>query len=162
MTAPVVERRTDRVFSFRLRTATAADLSRVNDLLRAADLPVEGVPVDLDGFLVAVHPDGTIIGTGGLERYGTTALLRSTVVDPAYQTCGVGGALVDELLRRAEAQGAADIVLLTTTAQEWFPRFGFSRISRQDVPEPALASVEFRGACPESAVVMRRPCRRGD
>ena len=46
--------------------------------------------------------------------------------------------------------------LLTTTAERYFPRFAFKRITREDVPDSLQASVEFRDACPASAVVMRK------
>ena len=46
--------------------------------------------------------------------------------------------------------------LLTTTAEGWFPRFGFERIAREEVSEAVRGSVEFGGACPATAAVMRR------
>jgi amino-acid N-acetyltransferase len=49
--------------------------------------------------------------------------------------------------------------LLTTTAERYFPKFGFERIERRDVPETVQASVEFTSACPASAVVMRKSLR---
>ena len=45
--------------------------------------------------------------------------------------------------------------LLTTTAERYFARFGFVQIARDDVPGAVQQSVEFREACPASAVVMR-------
>jgi N-acetylglutamate synthase-like GNAT family acetyltransferase len=61
---------------------------------------------------------------------------------------------VTSLLADARARGIHDIYLLTTTAEAWFPRFGFVRIARAAVPAALHASEEFRGACPDSAVVM--------
>jgi amino-acid N-acetyltransferase len=49
--------------------------------------------------------------------------------------------------------------LLTTTAAEWFPRFGFVRTTREAVPMAVTASVEFQGVCPASAVVMQKVLR---
>jgi amino-acid N-acetyltransferase len=47
------------------------------------------------------------------------------------------------------------IYLLTTTAADFFPRFGFRKIDRKEM-DPALErSTELRGACPASAVAMR-------
>ena len=60
----------------------------------------------------------------------------------------------------AATHGLTPLYLLTTTAEDFFPRFGFSRITRQEVPESVRASVEFRSACPASAVVMWKPIRR--
>lgn len=138
-----------------IRLATAGDLPAVHDLLRAAELPLDGVPADLVDFLVATQATA-VVGAIGLERYGRVALLRSAVVHPTLRGTGVGEALVTALLEHARRTGVEDLTLLTTTAAEWFPRFGFTRTTRDEVPDALHASEEFRGACPASAVVMRR------
>jgi amino-acid N-acetyltransferase len=43
------------------------------------------------------------------------------------------------------------------TAEHYFPRFGFERIERGAVPEAISETLEFRSACPASAVAMARP-----
>lgn len=136
------------------RPATVADRAALLRLLEAANLPRAGLPEDLVAFLVA-ELCGRVIGAAGLELYGESALLRSVVVDPECQGTGVGRRIVSEALELARRRGASDVFLLTTTAQEWFPRFGFSREDRLRVPQPMLESAEFRGACPASAVLMR-------
>jgi len=52
--------------------------------------------------------------------------------------------------------GAPHAYLLTTTAEEFFPKFGFERVERTDVPASVQTSIEFRSACPSSAIVMRK------
>lgn len=138
-----------------IRDAVPGDLPSVEALLRANSLPVEGVPASLDAFLVAER-DGTVVGVIGLECYGADALLRSAVVDPALRGTGLGARLVDSILAQAERRGLVSIWLLTTTAERWFPRFGFAVAARADVPVAVQASREFQGACPSSAIVMRR------
>jgi amino-acid N-acetyltransferase len=110
---------------------------------------------NFSNFVVA-HDDSAIVGAIGLEKYGSAALLRSAVVSPDHRGSGVGHQLVEEVLERAEADGIAEVYLLTTTAEEYFPRFGFARITRAAVPEGLKSSAEFRGACPETAIVMIR------
>lgn len=136
-----------------LRAATPSDLAAVRALLTAAALPLDGVPPDLAHFLVAERA-GHVVGAIGLEDYGDTALLRSAVVDPAVRGSGVGEALVRALLDAARARGMRELVLLTTTAEHWFPRFGFERITREAAPAAVHVSEEFQGACPASAVTM--------
>ncbi len=75
-----------------------------------------------------------------------------TTIRPAREQDAVA---VRALLAGAQAGGAQELVLLTTTADAWFPRFGFERMSRDAAPASLRASEEFRGACPASAVVMR-------
>lgn len=144
--------------SVTLREATADDTPAVLELLRAADLPVDGVPEVLTHLVVAVRGAGTgseIVGAVALERHGDAALLRSTVVAPALRGTGLGERLVRRALEDARTQALDELVLLTTTAAEWFPRFGFERIARDEAPASLLASDEFQFACPASAVVMK-------
>lgn len=141
----------------RLRPAGPDDRPTVEALLSGAGLPLDGVPADLGGFLVAtVEGEAEVIGVGGLEVYGSSALLRSTAVSPAWRGTGVGRALVNALLEETERCGIRDVYLLTTTAEAYFPRFGFACVTREAVPEPVRDSAEFQGACPDSAVVMHR------
>jgi amino-acid N-acetyltransferase len=51
------------------------------------------------------------------------------------------------------------VYLLTTTAEAFFPHFGFERIERAAVPPRIQNSREFHGACPASATVMCLPLR---
>lgn len=138
-----------------LRAATAADHGGVMALLQAAALPAAGVTPALTDFFV-VENRGRIVGAIGLETYGSDALLRSAVVDPPFRGSGIGVALVERVLLRARERGVRAVYLLTTTAERYFPRFGFEPVARADVPEAVRASVEFREACPASAVAMRR------
>jgi amino-acid N-acetyltransferase len=141
-----------------VRAAGVADLPAMLELLRDSALPVEGVPEHLDAFLVA-ELDGALHGMVGLEHYGDAALLRSLVVHARARGTGLGAQLVHAIDACAQRDGAQSLVLLTTTAAEWFPRFGFVRTTREAVPMAVTASVEFQGVCPASAVVMQKVLR---
>jgi amino-acid N-acetyltransferase len=136
-----------------IRAARPTDLSAVHSLLTHADLPLDGVPSDLAHFLVAERA-GEVVGAIGLEPYGAAALLRSAVVAPDERGTGVGERLVRSLLDEAKRHRMNEVVLLTTTAESWFPRFGFNKVSRDAVPDAVKQSVEFTSACPASATVM--------
>ena len=138
-----------------IRRATDSDLPAVEDLLLASDLPTDGVRENFSSFVVADH-EGSIAGAIGLEKYGSAALLRSAVVAPDHRGSGVGRRLVEQLLERAEEAGVEQLFLLTTTAEKYFPRFGFKQTTRAAVPDNVKASAEFRGACPDTAIVMSR------
>jgi len=138
-----------------IRRAAKSDLPAVEKLLAASDLPTDGVRDNFSSFVVA-DDNGAIAGAIGLEKYGSFALLRSAVVSPDHRGNGVGRRLVEQLLERAEEAGVDEIFLLTTTAEEYFPRFGFARAERATVPDAVKASAEFRGACPDTAIVMSR------
>jgi protein-tyrosine-phosphatase/N-acetylglutamate synthase-like GNAT family acetyltransferase len=138
----------------RLDRAVAQDHPAVLALLRAEGLVVEGIPDDLAHFLVARTGGGAVVGVAGLEPHGESALLRSVAVAPAHRGTGLGRRLVERLLDDAHAAGIGEVVLLTETARDWFPRFGFAPTTREQVPAAVRGSVEFTGACPDSATVM--------
>ncbi len=138
-----------------LRVAVRDDLPAIESLLGVSKLPYSGVESAIGHFLVA-EADGELIGAIGLELYGSAALLRSAVIADSMRGRGLGGELVNAILGVATEQEVKQIFLLTTTAENYFPRFGFTRTTRADVPETVTQSVEFRGACPDSAIVMVR------
>ncbi len=138
-----------------LRQATNQDLTAVESLLSENKLPIDGVKENFSHFVVA-DDDGEIAGAIGLEKFGPVALLRSAVVSSEYRGSGVGRRLVEQIIERAGKEGIEEIFLLTTTAEKYFPRFGFARTTRAAVPVAVKASAEFQGACPESAAVMTR------
>ena len=138
-----------------IRTATVTDVADVLHLLEGNGLPVMGVSDHVDTLLVA-HDEGRVIGSAGLELYGDSALLRSVVVDRLARGSGVGQRLTVAALDLARQHGIGDVFLLTTTAEKFFPRFGFERTNREEVPDAVRNSVEFTSACPASAVVMRK------
>lgn len=67
----------------------------------------------------------------------------------------MGQRLTVAALDLARQRGVQELYLLTTTAGDFFPRFGFTPIARAEM-DPALeSSEELRGACPASALAMR-------
>jgi N-acetylglutamate synthase-like GNAT family acetyltransferase len=130
----------------------------VESLLEESGLPTAGVSECIEEFIVA-ESEGKLIGTIGLEEYSPSALLRSAVVSPAWQGRGIGQSLVKKLLADAETRGIQKIFLLTTTAADYFPSFGFYAIPRAEAPSELMASAEFKGACPDSATLMEKPLR---
>lgn len=137
-----------------IEPAGAGDLDAVLQLLRDNALPVDGLSDHLDSTLVVRHGD-RIVGSAALEVYGDGALLRSVAVAPGLQRAGLGRALTDAAIDLARRRRIPALFLLTTTADGYFPRFGFERIDRAQVPATVRESVEFTSACPASATVMR-------
>jgi amino-acid N-acetyltransferase len=142
----------------KLRRATMADEPRVEALLTAADLPLDGVHEALDCFVVA-EEGNDLVGVAGIEecgKSGANALLRSVAVKDSWRGRGLGRALVTSAIAVAEQRGARALYLLTTTADTYFPSFGFRATTRDAVPDDVKATKEFAGACPASATVMVR------
>ena len=124
--------------------ATRADLFDLLALLTRVELPHDGVAEHLHNFFVARDQKGQLIGSAGLERYGSLGLLRSVAVAPEYQQTGLGSRMTATLLDYAAQQGIADAVLLTTTARDFFAnRFGFKEACRDDFNERLAQSEEW-------------------
>jgi amino-acid N-acetyltransferase len=138
--------------------ATPADWPAIADLLGGANLPLDGAREAFAAGVAVVARDGagTLMGAAAVEPYGEAGLLRSVAVAADLRGTGIGRALVTGVETRAAAAGIGELYLLTETAADWFPRLGFERIERKDVPADVAASVEFATACPVSAVAMRR------
>jgi amino-acid N-acetyltransferase len=138
-----------------IESATANDLPAVQALLARHNLPLDDVTSHVATMVVAREAD-RVVGVAALELYADGALLRSVAVDPAAQGRRLGHQLTEAALNLARERSIETVFLLTTTAEKFFPRLGFEQISRSDVPASVQMSVEFKSACPASAVVMRK------
>jgi amino-acid N-acetyltransferase len=138
-------------------TALQADPSRWREavfaLLRELQLPTDGVNEHLHRFILESDND-RLIGCAGLEVHGDAGLLRSVAVHPAWRAQGIAARLVARQLETANDLGLSSIGLLTTSAAEYFERFGFLPVPRSSLPSALLDSAQLRGACPDSAQAM--------
>ena len=139
-----------------IKEAMPADLDEVLSLLSAVGLPLEGVAQNLDNFLVAKDEGGQLVACAGLERYGEFALLRSVAVSNALQGSGIGSCLTARIIKHAQETGVQEILLLTTTARDFFARcFDFAEVSRNDYDAQFSASPEWNLPRCSSAVTMK-------
>ena len=136
-----------------IRLAKDTDLDAIESLLTQSQLPTAGVRDELCSFLVA-EADARVVGVVGMEKRGRYGLLRSTAVAPEWRGKQVAKRLVEQIIADAESQGVNALYLLTTTAERYFPNFGFEVTARDVVPQDIKATEEFREACPASATVM--------
>lgn len=134
--------------------ATPGDIEVVEALLAREHLPLDGLR-GADAVLIA-RAGNRIVGSAALEFYEGGALLRSVAVDAKHRRAGMGGELTCMAVDLARRRGMPAVYLLTTTAERFFPRFGFEIVDRADVPAALMASEEFAHACPSTAIVMRR------
>jgi amino-acid N-acetyltransferase len=140
----------------RIAAAQAADAAAIFALLEQQHLPLDGLRDHLATTLVARTDGGQIVGSAALEIYPDGALLRSVAIAAGRQHNGLGRRLTESAIALARERRVRAIYLLTTTAEQYFPRFGFEPIARAEVPPGVQTSVEFTSACPSSATVMRK------
>lgn len=138
-----------------IQNATAADFDAVCALLSANNLPSADLNPLLDHFLVALE-EGKVVAVMGIDRYGMAGLLRSAAVSASHRNAGLAAALLQQLLETAKQTGIAGLYLITNTAENYFSKKGFVKISRELVPAAVLQSEEFNGLCPASSVIMHR------
>lgn len=130
-----------------MRPAVPADLPAIEAMLRDAELPLGGLRIEdttvaLDG--------GEVVGAVAVERYASTALLRSLVVRPDRRKTGIGRRLTGAALDVARWSGAQVVYALTAAAQGFFERFHFEPVSRargrSECPSPQMGAPECDGA----------------
>jgi ribosomal-protein-alanine N-acetyltransferase len=62
-------------------------------------------------YVVEESPDGTTVGYAGVDLGGEVADVMTMAVAPGAQRRGLGGRLLEELVARAEGDGAAYLML---------------------------------------------------
>lgn len=140
------------VAGMQIRQAPAE--SQVRRLLSDAKLPTADItPEKLETFYTCVS-GGEIEGIVGLELYDQVGLLRSLLVRERRRARGLGSALVTHAEGVARANGVLALYLLTTTAEHFFRRRGYERVSRESAPADIQRTSEFSETCPASSAVM--------
>jgi amino-acid N-acetyltransferase len=138
-----------------LDSACAEDLLVIRALLETSGLPTSDLASARPEFAV-VRERGQVVAVGALQRFGSSALLRSVVVAEGRRGSGLGRSIVAELERRARAHRVSHLILLTQTAAEFFARLGYRAIERSLAPQEMQRSEEFSSLCPGSATCMAK------
>jgi protein-tyrosine-phosphatase/N-acetylglutamate synthase-like GNAT family acetyltransferase len=145
--------------------ASAADRPDVEALLASAGLPLDGLDDAFPDRFVVARIAGEVVGAAGLERWGDHALLRSVAVAGAHRRQHVGEALVADRLAWAKSQATAaygqasiaSVCLLTSDAERFFARAGFTKIDRGELPADVLGSTQAAlPACSTATAMQHR------
>ena len=131
--------------------AKEEDLIGISVLLKTCELPDNDL--EAHEFIIAKN-DGRIVGCIGLELQGP--LLRSMAVDPAFRNLGIAGELYSRLIQFAKEKHLPEMYLLTDSAEKFFVKKGFKKVSRSDAPERIRTHKQFTTLCPDSAIVMHK------
>ena len=150
-------------------------LQRLGDLVRGARADDQGAighllnrvgitRADLD----RTWPSFLVIPTAGegidrvaacvaIEHTGEDALLRLLAVAPERRGEGLGYLLVENAMRKARAEGALHLYLVTDGAQGLVgEKLGFDVIDRKDVTSAIATSNEYQMARSKTAIWMRK------
>ena len=132
-----------------------AKLEKVKQLLIENNLPVEDFEDEYITFFIA-KINNTTVGVIGLEQYEATGLLRSLAVKSDYKNLKIGRDLIEYLLRYCKNNSIQELYLLTTTAEMYFEKFGFYKITRENTPTAIKNTKEFALICPGTALIMKK------
>jgi amino-acid N-acetyltransferase len=143
----------EHLMTITIVAAHDADVQAILALLERTGLPPDGLREHVRTTLVARSGE-RVIGSAALELYGKAALLRSVAVEAEFRGAGLGHQLTHAVLDLARQRGVTTAYLLTETAADFFPRFGFRPTTRTAVDPAVQQSVEFVSACPASAHVL--------
>ncbi len=130
------------------RPARSGELDEVRALTEA---PAQVPPWGPEG--VWVIEGAGLLSTATAEVRGKDAYLRGVVTRRDVRGRELGTLAVAAAVRDAGRRGASRCFLLTETAEPFFERLGFRRVSREVVPGWAL---DRSPDCPVTAAAMRR------
>jgi len=143
----------------KLVAAQSVHFAQVTALLDAVALITQDLVSSLPGFVVLVDGE-RVVATGALVMLGPGApaggMIRSVVVDPAFQGRGLGKKIYKHLEEIARERGLADLYLLTETAESFFQPLGYALIQRDSAPVELQAVPQFASLCPADALVMHK------
>ena len=138
-----------------IKRATASDLEKVSKLLTSCELTLAGIEDAELWFVRNEDVNKRLKGCVGLETRGKNGLLRSLAVRKEYRDSGTGSTLVRHVIQVAKERKLDNLFLLTLTAKDYFPRFGFILVTRATVEEKEITkSGEFE-ACSTTSILMR-------
>ena len=116
--------------NFILRPANETDLPSIKELIYSSEINPMGL--DWKRFIVAVNPDGKVIGCGQLKPHGKEILeLASIAVSSEYRNQGIARAIIEHLL----ADSPRPLYLMCRSRLEpLYEKFGFRAIVYEEMP----------------------------
>ena len=122
----------------------------IAEILQANDLPIDDLktaPIQFYG----IFENDKMKGIGDFETYGKCAILRSIAVPKEFRGMGYGKEVVSFVEKTAKEKQINTLYLLTTTAYQYFQKYGYQTITLDTCPPDILSSAEFSKLCPSSA-----------
>ena len=138
---------------FGLQKASKKDINEIRRLLSDNDLPVRDLDYAPVRFYLLMQDD-QLVGLGGIENLGETGLLRSVIIKKSFRNNNLGMEMVSRIIEEAKKMKIHQLYLLTTTAEGFFRKLGFTEAERDKAPKSVQSTNEFSNLCPESANFM--------
>ncbi len=118
-----------------IRIAMSGDLDKLTALLEKANLNTNGIGEMLDSFLMMEDEGGGVKATLGMERFGSSGLLRSLVMRADTSENDLLR-LFEEMFFIAKGQGVKDLYLATNKlgAMKFVGVLGFQTVDKDQLP----------------------------
>lgn len=140
-----------------IKKALAEQKQEIFSLLEKSTLTTEDITEKtLEHFFVATNDQGDLLGVAGVECHGDYGLFRSLAVDSVHQHQGLGERLITAIEAHAFSEGVQELYLLTITAPDYFPKFGYQNCDRNLVPKAISNTMEFSSLCPAAATCLKK------
>jgi amino-acid N-acetyltransferase len=136
-----------------IKQATEREFDAIKKLLDDNNLPTTDIHQDNIQFFIGLIDD-KIMSVIGLEKVKNIGLLRSLAVTDLFKNQQVGSRLIRQIFDLCASEHIDKLYLLTTTAEKYFVKFGFTKIERMEAPDILKQTREFKDICPVSAVLM--------
>jgi UDP-N-acetylmuramate: L-alanyl-gamma-D-glutamyl-meso-diaminopimelate ligase len=137
--------------------ARAEDQPAINQLLNRAGITHTDLEPLWPQFLVIPSHGEGVDACLAIEHVGDDALLRLLAVIPERRGEGLGYLLVENAVRKARAEGALHLYLVTDAVQGSVgEKLGFDTIDRKDVTPAIASSEEYHMARSKTAMWMRK------
>ena len=137
-----------------IRRAAENEYRAIIHLLASNALPTADIYEKNISLFVGVV-ENEIVATIGIEQYDDVALLRSLCVKDEFKNKKLGIQMLLHLFAFCEKEKIKTLYLLTTTAEHYFVRYGFEKITRDETPQTIQQTREFQDICPSSAIIMK-------
>ena len=137
-----------------IRRTTDNEYRAIIHLLVSNALPTADIYEKNICFFVGLV-ENEIVATIGIEQYDNVALLRSLCVKDGFKNKKLGIQMLLHLFAFCEKEKIETLYLLTTTAEHYFVRYGFEKITRDETPQTIKQTHEFQDICPSSAIIMK-------
>lgn len=126
----------------------------VLQLLKDNDLPTSDI-IPEESIFLGAFSKSKLVGCIGLQKIGEFGLLRSLAVESDYRRNRIGNGLTGALIKEAMHLAIPALYLLTTDAESFFKKAGFSKIDKSEAPQSVKETKQYSEICSDSAVVMR-------
>lgn len=131
-----------------IRRARQEDIPLLTKLLTQAEVSERGLNAHWEHFFVAEKMDDVsvpqVVGTIGMEQYGTDGLVRSLVIEKGNQSTKLVLELLNIVLSYGKQIGCTSLYLVAGAMNPLFEQLGFREAEHGDIPEDVRLSMHVQ------------------